>query len=59
MQERKRQKFEKLKEMPKHVFQDDSYYEQRELREKNLFDSLDKGEPLLILSTLYEVFSLL
>lgn len=43
IQERKRQKFEKLKETPKHIFQDDSYYQQRELREKNLFDSLDKA----------------
>ncbi|XP_042865595.1 replication stress response regulator SDE2-like isoform X1 [Penaeus japonicus] len=43
VQERKRQKFEKLKETPKHVFQDESYYQQREVREKNLFDSLDKA----------------
>nr|XP_053626956.1 splicing regulator SDE2-like [Cherax quadricarinatus] len=43
MQERKRQKFEKLKETPKHIFQNDSYYQQRELREKNLYDSLDKA----------------
>ncbi|KAG7165970.1 Replication stress response regulator SDE2-like [Homarus americanus] len=41
--QRKRQKFEKLKETPKHIFQDDSYYQQREIREKNLFDSLDKA----------------
>ncbi|XP_064092646.1 splicing regulator SDE2-like [Macrobrachium nipponense] len=43
MQERKCQKFEKLKETPKHIFQDESYYQQREKREKNLFDSLDKA----------------
>ncbi|XP_047492041.1 replication stress response regulator SDE2-like [Penaeus chinensis] len=43
VQERKRQKFEKLKETPKHVFQDESYYQQREVREKNLYDSLDKA----------------
>ncbi|XP_037796725.1 replication stress response regulator SDE2-like [Penaeus monodon] len=43
MQERKRQKFEKLKETPKHIFQDESYYQQREVREKNLYDSLDKA----------------
>ncbi|XP_068211889.1 splicing regulator SDE2-like [Palaemon carinicauda] len=43
MQERKRQKFEKLKETPRHIFQDESYYQQREIREKNLFDSIDKA----------------
>lgn len=48
MQERKRQKFEKLKETPKHIFQDESYYQQREVREKNLYDSLDKGKCLVI-----------
>lgn len=48
IQERKRQKFEKLKETPKHIFQDESYYQQREVREKNLYDSLDKGECVII-----------
>ncbi|XP_069170332.1 splicing regulator SDE2 isoform X1 [Procambarus clarkii] len=43
IQERKRQKFEKLKETPKHTFQNDLYYQQRKQREKNLYDSLDKA----------------
>lgn len=43
VQDRKRQKFEKLNEKPKHVFQDESYFQQREIREKNLFESLDKA----------------
>lgn len=43
LQEKKRQKFKMLQESPRHTFQDESYFQQRELREKNLYDSLDKG----------------
>ncbi|KAK3868946.1 hypothetical protein Pcinc_025695 [Petrolisthes cinctipes] len=41
--ERKKQKFLALKNTPKHVFEDETYFQQRELREKNLYDSLDKA----------------
>lgn len=43
LQERKQQKIKMLQEVPRHTFQDESYFKQRELREKNLYDSLDKG----------------
>ena len=41
--ERKRLRFQELQHTPKHIFQDETYYEQKELREKNLHDSIDKG----------------
>lgn len=44
LQEKKRQKFKMLEESPRHTFQDEAYFQQRELREKNLYDSLDKGK---------------
>lgn len=43
LQEKKRQKFKMLEESPRHTFQDESYFQQRERREKNLYDSLDKA----------------
>lgn len=43
LQEKKKQKFKMLQETPRHTFQDESYFQQRELREKNLYDSLDKA----------------
>ncbi|KAK8388541.1 hypothetical protein O3P69_020491 [Scylla paramamosain] len=43
LQEKKRQKFKMLQESPRHTFQDEAYFQQRELREKNLYDSLDKA----------------
>ncbi|XP_045135383.1 replication stress response regulator SDE2-like isoform X2 [Portunus trituberculatus] len=43
LQEKKRQKFKTLQESPRHTFQDEAYFQQRELREKNLYDSLDKA----------------
>ena len=43
MLELKRKKLEQLKEGPKHIFEDKSYFEQREKREQDIYDSLDKG----------------
>ncbi|KAK4323703.1 hypothetical protein Pmani_005634 [Petrolisthes manimaculis] len=43
MLERKKQKFLALKNTPKHIFEDETYFQQRERREKNLYDSLDKA----------------
>ncbi|KAG0727692.1 Replication stress response regulator SDE2 [Chionoecetes opilio] len=43
LQEKKKLKFKQLEETPRHTFQDESYFQQRELREKNLYDSLDKA----------------
>ncbi|XP_076050787.1 splicing regulator SDE2 isoform X2 [Oratosquilla oratoria] len=42
LMERRKKKFEALKETPRHIFQDSSYYKQREEREQKLYDSLDK-----------------
>ncbi|RXG52020.1 Protein SDE2-like protein [Armadillidium vulgare] len=39
----KRKKLQQLKEGPKHTFEDKSYFEQREKREKDIFESLDKA----------------
>ncbi|CAL4163472.1 unnamed protein product [Meganyctiphanes norvegica] len=41
--ERKRRRLEELNHTPKHIFQDETYYQQRELIEKNLHDALEKG----------------
>lgn len=40
----KKKKLEQMKEGPKHIFEDKTYFEQREKREQNIYDSLDKGK---------------
>ena len=42
-EEKRKKKIEKLKEVPKHYFEDKSYAEQRDKREKDIYDSVDKG----------------
>lgn len=39
----KRKKLQQLKEGSKHTFEDKSYFEQREKRERDIYDSLDRG----------------
>lgn len=43
MMEKRKQKFQALKNTPKHMFQDESYFHQREEIEKKLHDSLEKA----------------
>lgn len=43
MMEKRKQKFQALKNTPKHSFQDESYFQQREEIEKKLHDSLEKA----------------